>query len=122
MSNIKPTLLFVYNADSGLVNKLIDFTHKSLKPSTYPCSLCQLTYGTFKADPKWSAFIKGLTYEVKFMYKNEFDSSNYELPVILFKDSSYETVLADSKALNSFETLDSLIDVIQQKLDQINKS
>jgi hypothetical protein len=120
MSNNKSTLLFVYNANSGLVNKLIDFTHKSIKPSTYPCSLCQLTYGIFKVDPKWTAFIKGLAYEVKFLYENEIDSSNYNLPVILLEDSKSKTsVLSDCKTLSSFNSLEELIDEINSKLNNL---
>jgi hypothetical protein len=37
-------LLFVYNADAGLVTGLLDTLHKVLSPSTYSCSLCAITY------------------------------------------------------------------------------
>ncbi len=39
------SLLFVYNADSGLVAGLFDSAHKLLSPSTYQCQLCTLTHG-----------------------------------------------------------------------------
>jgi len=37
-------LIFVYNADSGLLNAMKDWAHKIVSPETYPCSLCALTY------------------------------------------------------------------------------
>jgi len=38
-------LLFVYNADGGLLPGLKDMFHKILSPGTYPYSLCAVTYG-----------------------------------------------------------------------------
>ena len=55
-----PTLLFVYNADSGPLNALLDFGHKIVSPGTYPCSLCRLTYGTFGMRREWREFTQGL--------------------------------------------------------------
>ena len=31
-------IIFVYNADSGLVNGLIDWAHKIVSPETYSCT------------------------------------------------------------------------------------
>lgn len=39
------TLIFVYNAKSGLISAFGDMVHKIVSPATYPCSLCALTYG-----------------------------------------------------------------------------
>jgi hypothetical protein len=36
-------LIFVYNADSGILNLLKDAVHKLLKAETYPCSPCAPT-------------------------------------------------------------------------------
>ena len=53
------TLLFVYNADSGKLNALKDAIHKVVKPSTYPCSLCTVTYGNLGMKRTWKTFISG---------------------------------------------------------------
>ena len=37
-----PTLVFVYNADSGVFNALADAAHKIFSPRTYACNLCAL--------------------------------------------------------------------------------
>ena len=41
------TLLFVYNAKSGIANVLVDISHKLLSPETYSCNLCVITHNTF---------------------------------------------------------------------------
>ncbi len=46
MGLTRPALVFVYNANSGLLNALLDMGHKVVSPRTYPCSLCALTYGS----------------------------------------------------------------------------
>jgi len=37
-------LIFVYNANGGLVNSWLDTAHKIVSPSTYSCSLCAITF------------------------------------------------------------------------------
>ena len=38
-------LIFVYNADSGLVNTLMNIGYKAISPQTYESKLCDLTFG-----------------------------------------------------------------------------
>ncbi|VEP16580.1 hypothetical protein H1P_4670007 [Hyella patelloides LEGE 07179] len=38
-------LIFVDNADSGLMNTLIDIGHQAISPQTYQYRLCDLTFG-----------------------------------------------------------------------------
>jgi hypothetical protein len=78
-------LLFVYNADGGLLPGLKDMFHKILSPSTYPCSLCGITYGATKMMPEWKEFIKTLPVPVEFLHRDEFandfpQSRNQRLP------------------------------------------
>ena len=65
-------LLFVYNADGGRLAGLKDMFHKILSPSTYPCSLCAITYGATAMRPEWGAFIKTLPVPVEFPHRDEF--------------------------------------------------
>lgn len=39
----KPRLVFVYAADSGVLNIAKDVIHKLVSSSTYPCHLCAIT-------------------------------------------------------------------------------
>ena len=66
-------LLFVYNADGGLLPSLKDMFHKLLSPATYPCSLCGLTYGATQMRPEWQQFIKALPVRVAFLHRDEFE-------------------------------------------------
>ena len=65
-------LLFVYNADGGLLPGLQDLFHKLLSPATYPCSLCAVTYGVATVRPEWQRFIKALPVPVAFWHRDEF--------------------------------------------------
>jgi len=117
MSNEQQKIIFIYNAEAGFVNKLIDFTHKTFKPSTYPCSLCQLTYGSFLVKPEWANFIKSLNLNVSFLYKEELNNLDYELPIILLENVKGQVkVLINNTALESFKTLNELIFELKEKL------
>ena len=65
-------LIFVYNADGGLLPGLKDMFHKVLSPATYPCSLCAVTYGATSMRPEWQRFIRTLPLPVEFLHRNEF--------------------------------------------------
>jgi hypothetical protein len=65
-------LLFVYNADAGLLAGLKDTFHKILSPSTYACALCAITYGATSMRPEWREFIQRLPVAVDFLHRDEF--------------------------------------------------
>jgi hypothetical protein len=71
MSSQLPELLFVYNADAGLVNGLLDTLHKTFSPATYACSLCAVTYGATSMRPEWRAFLRQLPADVSFLHRDE---------------------------------------------------
>jgi len=49
----KTTIIFVYNADSGPINGLKDYFYKIIKPETYECNLCAVTFGNFLVKSIW---------------------------------------------------------------------
>ncbi|MBV1920054.1 MAG: hypothetical protein KUG73_05190 [Pseudomonadales bacterium] len=67
-------LVFVYNADSGMLNLVKDIAHKLLSPSTYPCSLCDLTYSAFGERKSWVRFRKSLPVSQEYLHIDEFVS------------------------------------------------
>ena len=85
----RPTLLFVYNADSGLLNALKDMAHKALSPGTYPCGLCATTYGPLAMRSEWKAHVAALPYKAEFLHRDEFRARHRKagqpLPAILLK-------------------------------------
>src|SRR4030067_16255 len=69
----KPTLIFVYNADSGFVNTLLDIGHKIVSPQTYACNLCAITHSTFSMRDEWKNFVAGLGIPIEFLPRDELE-------------------------------------------------
>ncbi|MCP2013681.1 hypothetical protein L1280_000809 [Deinococcus sp. HSC-46F16] len=67
----RPPLIFVYNADGGVVNGLKDLWHKTISPQTYACSLCAVTYSPLGMRREWREFLRGLGREVRFLHRDE---------------------------------------------------
>ena len=109
-------LLFVYNADTGLIQALMHAVHKQLRPETYPCSLCALTYGAVSMRGDWKTFWQDLDAEVLFYHRDDFTAafSRYgtggaqeiALPVIMIDQAD-----AELRVLISNEELDAMVDV-----------
>lgn len=109
------TLIFVYNADSGFFNVLMDSAHKLLSPDTYTCSLCALTHGTWKMRKRWADFLKSLPVDVKFLHRDEMDSTfpNVDLPAILVAHDRGVRVMADASAIRKCLELEDLIELVR---------
>ena len=109
-------LLCVYNADTGLIQALMHAVHKQLRPDTYPCSLCALTYGAVSMRGDWKTFWQELDAEVLFYHRDDFtaDFPKYgtsgtqevALPVIMIDEAD-----AELRVLISNEELDAMADV-----------
>lgn len=84
-----PTLVFVYNADSGLVNTLLDIGHKIVSPQTYSCNLCALTHSTFSMRDEWKQFVAQLDCPMEFLHRDElagrYGLRDVPLPTIFLK-------------------------------------
>lgn len=116
---MKPTLLFVYNAQTGVFNKLTDLAHKIISPRTYACSLCALTYGKFNRKQEWTAYIKSLPLQVAFIYRNEWEFASvcnqYPLVALQTHDNHLQ-VLIKAEELNQLKSLRQLKDRLNQAL------
>ena len=121
-SPAKDRLLFVYNADSGLLNMLMHWTHKIVSPSTYNCQLCALTYSNSGMRKEWQAFITSLSLESVFFHRDEFikqypSLKDTPLPCVLIEKKSDPPairLLLGAEALNKQKTLDQLIQTCTQ--------
>jgi hypothetical protein len=79
-------VVFVYNADAGRLNAILDSAHKLISPDTYQCALCEITHGAFGERKAWQEFKKSLALPVVFYHRDEFESATgqrYEYPVVL---------------------------------------
>lgn len=112
------TLLFVYNADSGLFNTMADAAHKIFSPQTYQCDLCRITYGWFQERSDWRAFIDGLGVECEFLHRDQFRDRypdlEVALPAVLRADGGSARVCVDAATLRGCDDVDALIDQVRQ--------
>lgn len=121
MTQHNSRLLIVYNADSGIINALMHAVHKQVRPETYPCSLCALTYGLVSMRGRWRSFLNGLRMEKVFLHKDEFARSfpghSIPLPAVLFSENGHPPqILVGAEHLDTMQDVDELIDVVEQKL------
>jgi hypothetical protein len=115
-------LIFVYNADSGIINSVKDWAHKIVSPETYACSLCALTYDNLGMRRPWREFIQGLGYEVEFLHRDElaeqYGIKNVNLPATFVLQKGKPQLWIQSESMDSCESLDDLQNLVTQKLAQ----
>jgi len=119
-------LLFIYNADTGLRNSIVDGAHKILSPATYSCSLCKLTHGAISEKKVWTQFRKDLEAQGKtleFLHKNEFGkeyrskfSHKFTYPIVLIEGSNGLEILIHTDELNSLEQPEGLIELVENRV------
>lgn len=110
-SRSKMKLIFVYNADSGLVNTLMDIGHKAISPRTYECNLCGLTFGMFFEHKKWKEFREQSNTEMEFLHRDEFEQKydrKFDYPLVLKQDNELSVMIPQAE-LNQIQTIDELI-------------
>tara|TARA_B100001250_G_scaffold262701_1_gene226359 strand:- start:79 stop:495 length:417 start_codon:yes stop_codon:yes gene_type:complete len=110
-------LIFVYNAQSGGLNAVLDYVHKMVSPETYDCNLCKLTYNNFGQIKKWNNFLNSLNISANYFYKDHLIQigldSDVDLPAIFLNDKN---LLLGPREINRFKTLEELIEGIRIKI------
>jgi hypothetical protein len=111
------TLIFVYNAASGLFNTMTDIAHKILSPSTYSCNLCAITYGLVTEKEEWREFIEQLEIPVEFLHRDEFElqygATQSHYPVVLKRDGEAINVLLPPEEINCCKDIAELRQLIE---------
>lgn len=114
------TLIFVYNADTGPWNALIDSVHKIVSPDTYACDLCAITYGPLSMDREWRAWLKTLASPARFFHRDDFKAVwpdvNVKLPAILIENKGSVEVLVAAEDFSASMTVSELIAFIEARL------
>lgn len=115
-------LIFVYNADSGLLNAMKDWAHKIVSPETYACGLCALTYDNLGMRRPWREYIKELGYEVEFLHRHElekqYDIKDIMLPAAFTLQDGELNLWIKCDAMDACNSLDELQTLVQQNLAQ----
>ena len=116
----QPTLVFVYNADSGAFNALADMAHKIFSPQTYACNLCAITYSPLGMRKEWKEFLAGLDVELEFLHADELKSrygiENVPLPAIFVKRDGRPELWIDAAAINRCRDMSDLQVLIAGRL------
>ncbi|MGI9537516.1 MAG: GTPase [Desulfocapsaceae bacterium] len=115
-------LIFVYNANSGMLSLIRDIGHKLMSPQTYDCFLCSLTHGTFREDPKWKAFKENSNVDMEFLHRNEFERKygmKQAYPVVMKLADQTEVVLSRDQ-LSHLSSVDDLIVAVKSLSLQTN--
>jgi len=107
------SLVFVYNADSGLVNLIKDIGHKLLSPKTYPCSLCDLTYSALGERRSWVRIRKSIPVPQEYLHIDEFEKKYgcveaVEYPVIFTLSTGKLTQAVTKQQLDACQSLTEL--------------
>ena len=119
---LKPSLVFVYHAESGLFQGLVDMAHKTFSPQTYLCNLCALTFSTFGMRKGWKQFLETLRLPLEFLHadqlKQQYGDSGTALPAIFMKKDGELELWIDADSINACRTMDDLKQLITDRLEQ----
>jgi len=113
------TLVFVYNADSGFFNALLDSAHKTFSPETYQCNLCAITYSNMGMRKAWKTFLDGLDVQLEFLHRDELKKQYHldevKLPAIFTKTDQSLQPFISADEINRCDDMESLQQLILTK-------
>lgn len=114
------TLLFIYNADSGVLPGLKEYSSKSSTTHARDfCNLTAITSSPIGMKKDWKRFVRELGIPARFMNRNEFVSeigaNLITFPAILVQVGKDLLVVANSEEINRCLSLEDLIGLVRQR-------
>jgi hypothetical protein len=124
MDELELKLVFIYNADSGPISLIKDFFHKVLKPSTYECNLCAVSFGNFSMKKEWKNYIDKLAVPTEFLHRDQFlrqyGINDAKFPsAYIRRDSKLELFISQDE-MNELQSVEELIRIVHEKLREMN--
>ncbi len=113
-------ITFIYKADSGLGNTLLDIGHRILSPKTYPCQLCMITHDHFGKKQEFRRWIENTGYELAFYHQDEFVRAfgrELNWPALLISDGDRE-ICIEGETIAALENFEALQDLIETSIRQ----
>jgi hypothetical protein len=93
-----------------------------VSPSTYDCSLCDVTFGVISEDALWKAYREQTKHELLFFHRDEFEKDfrskwlpKYSYPIVLVAIENNLEVFISSEILNTFTKSEELIEEIRKR-------
>ena len=113
-------LVFVYNAEAGLVAGAMDTVHKIVSPATYPCSLCAVTYGLVGKRRRWRDWLAAQALPAVFHHRGDFRlafpaAAAWPLPLVALARGSELELLLGPETLAPLD-LDALMAATERRL------
>ena len=114
------TLLFIYNADSGVLPGLKEYSSKtSTSHARDSCNLTTITSTPIGMKKDWKRFVRELGIQARFLNRNEFVSEIgaglITFPAILVQTGKDLLMLASSEEINRCRSVEDLISLVQQR-------
>ena len=116
-------LVFVYNAHSGILNMALDAAHKVFSPKTYPCKLCELTYGAVSERNVWKSFRKANNTPFEFLHIDEFEEQftgyipeTVTYPIVFSWSGNLLTEFISAQEMNGLTSVDELIALVEERI------
>lgn len=120
---VSQKILFIYNANSGARNAVMDSMHKVFSPSTYDCKLCDITYGVISENRTWKKFRQNSLHKMVFLHKDEFAKRyaskfgyKFEFPIVLVEGEKGLEILISTQELNELKTAHGLIRILKERI------
>lgn len=113
------TIVFVYNADSGLFNTLSDTAHKLFSPETYECNLCAMTFSGLGMKKEWKEFLDTMDIPLEFLHRDELKEkygSEVELPAVFLKSGGNLNLIIEASSINECKDINDLKQLIKEKV------
>ncbi len=121
-------LVFVHNADSGLLSTVRDLWLRVARPADHECALCRLTYGARGMDQRWRRFTRSLGLPVTFLHRDEFRERfavsplrDVELPAAVVEDRGALVQVVRAGQMRAAADLDRLMDAVTEGLLRADK-
>ncbi|MFA6332660.1 MAG: hypothetical protein WCX22_06910 [Methanoregula sp.] len=114
------TLIFVYNADGGVLPGMKDYSSKTGgSHGKDSCNLTAITYSPIGMKKDWKRFVKDLGIPARFLNRNEFFSELgtgiTTFPAILVQAGKDLLLVASSDEINRCQNLEDLISLVQPR-------
>lgn len=121
MTTAPDALVIVYNADEGLGAVLFDAVHKLVRPGTYPCDLCAITFGAMSMRATWRDWLKAQPFLSEFYHRQDFHRAfpalvHLPLPAILRRDGDELALLLGPDDMRADMAVAELVTAVESAL------
>jgi len=114
-------IIFIYNANSGLINAVKDYFHKKRSPETYECNLCMQTFSGVSMNKSWKSYINDLDIPTEFLHRDEFekkyDVKDAKYPSAYLRNGSIMKIFISVDEMDKVKSLDEMKDLVSKKLE-----